>query len=748
MTDRFLLPLIVLLAGSFGCGVGDMSPVGGDNPRAVASPAMARLRSRQRAPGYDFLLDGSGALRSRAGRFGASAVVTATGRGVRLSHGFDLGVETTSVGREGAGRARGVLAHHAEAQELVLEREDNVEERFLVGPLGVEQSFVVRERLGGPGPLVIEVAFDGLAPERIDGAMDRVLLRDGEGRTRAGYRDLVAADANGRDLVARMEVRGADVALVVEDTEARYPVSVDPLVWTQVDELTAKDGVQDGNFGSSLAMDGDTALFASAAGTYVFTQNGTAWTQQAELVPGGSSVAVDGDTAIVGFPAAASVVADCNEGVAYIYVRNGTTWTQQAAFAGSGCEQLGASVGISGGTAVIGAMGMGSCTPVGCSPTSGVAYILVRNGTQWVQQAQLAPGDGLAFNDFGSAVALSGETAVVGASYNQDSISGPTGGGAAYVFVRGDTTWTQQAEFNDRVYGSSVTINGGTILTSGLDATMQQPAAHVFVQEGTVWAEQAELTAPDGLHSLALSGGIAIVGAPAHQVGNATHQGAAYMFTRSGTNWGPMDVLTASDGADGDYLGWGVAVSGSTAMVGAPSHTVGANLNQGAVYVFHAPPLAANGTACAATSDCKSTFCVDGVCCDTACGGGVATDCQSCLGAMTGGADGTCATITAAAKYTCRPSTGPCAAASVCDGSSPSCSAAVPVPDGGCASSSSSTSSASSSSGPGSFHLTGGCDCRAVPDRGDGRDATRAAWLALGLGLAIGRRRRCRAARS
>jgi len=218
---------------------------------------------------------------------------------------------------------------------------------------------------------------------------------------------------------------------------------------------------------------------------------------------------------------------------------------------------------------------------------------------------------------------------------------------------------------------------------------------------------------------------------------------------QTGTTWAQQDELTANDGAANDFFGsepGTVGLSGYTVIVGSPQHQVGGNMLQGTAYIFVAQ--ASDGTTCTISSNCTSTFCVDGVCCDTTCGDGLATDCQSCLGAMTGGADGTCGTVTAAANYTCRPSTGPCDPAGVCDGSSPSCPADTATPDGGCVSSSSSASSSSSSSGAGSFHLTGGCDCRAVPDRGDGRDATRAAWLALGLGLAIGRRRRCRAARS
>src|SRR6185437_11691068 len=167
------------------------------------------------------------------------------------------------IRREGARASRGVLDRHAEGQELVLAREDDVEERYLAGPLGVEQSFVVHERPEGRGPLAIEVAFDGLTPGAEGEAVDRVVLRDEAGVVRAGYRDLAAADADGRELPARMEVREGGVALVVEDEGARYPVRVDPIVWVQQAELTASDGAADDFFGLSVAVSDGIALIGA-----------------------------------------------------------------------------------------------------------------------------------------------------------------------------------------------------------------------------------------------------------------------------------------------------------------------------------------------------------------------------------------------------------------------------------------------------------------------------------------------------
>lgn len=224
-----LLLLTVLWFGSPGC---DHPEVGGggsggaqDPPAMPATLKMAVLRAQQKAPGHDFLPDAAGILRARAGHAGDAAKVEATARGVRLARtddgGFELGIETTSVGRRGEPRSKGVRGLRAEGQELVLDREDGVEERFLAGPLGLEHSFVISARPEGRGPLAIEVAFDGLVPEGVADRTDQVVLRDDDDMVRAGYRDLVAADATGRELSARMEVRGAGVTLVIEDAGAR-----------------------------------------------------------------------------------------------------------------------------------------------------------------------------------------------------------------------------------------------------------------------------------------------------------------------------------------------------------------------------------------------------------------------------------------------------------------------------------------------------------------------------------------------
>jgi hypothetical protein len=235
-------------------------------------------------------------------------------------------------------------------------------------------------------------------------------------------------------------------------------------------ELRADDGADFDNFGWSVAVSGDTAVlgaadaddFGNSSGSaYVFVRNGASWTQQAKFlatdgVAGdrfGYSVAVSGDTALVG----AGLLN--GKGAAYVFVRNGTSWTQQAkllASNGTVDGNFSFSIALSGDTAVIGAYGDSER-----AVHAGAAYVFVRSGTSWAQQAKLLATDGVAEDRFGIAVALSEDTAVIGADHHG-------GAGSAYVFLRNGTSWTQQAELVaddgalDDGFGSAVAVFGGT----------------------------------------------------------------------------------------------------------------------------------------------------------------------------------------------------------------------------------------------------------------------------------------------
>jgi len=395
-------------------------------------------------------------------------------------------------------------------------------------------------------------------------------------------------------------------------------------------QLLASNGAANDNFGISVALSGDTALVgayvddvganANQGSAYVFTRSGSTWIQQAQLTATdgaagdlfGISVALSGDTALVGANSD-DVGANTNQGSAYVFTRSGSTWTQQAqltATGGAGGDNFGVSVALSGDTALVGA----NSDDVGANTNQGSAYVFTRSGTTWTQQAQLTATGGAAGDNFGISVALSGDTALVGANF--DTVGANASQGSAYVFTRSGSTWTQQAQLtatggatNDN-FGVAVALGGGAgdtalvgAASDDVGANANQGSAYVFTRSGSTWTQQAQLTATNGAagdffgFSVALGGGAgdtALVGAYADDVGANIDQGSAYIFTRSGSTWTQQAQLTAIDGAASDNFGVSVALgdgAGDTALVGAYLDNVGTNANQGSAWTF---PLAAD----------------------------------------------------------------------------------------------------------------------------------------------------------
>ena len=387
--------------------------------------------------------------------------------------------------------------------------------------------------------------------------------------------------------------------------------------WTLEATLTATGGAANDNFGVSVAIQGDTAIVganlddvstnADQGSAYVFTRSGTTWTQQAQLTATGGaagdqfgiSVAIAGDAVIVG-ASFDDVGTTNNQGSAYVFTRSGTTWTQQTqltAAGGAASDQFGSSVALSGDTAIIGAR----LDDVASLVDQGSAYIFVRSGATWTQQAQLNATGGDVGDNFGSSVALSGDTAIIGA--RADDVGANADQGSAYVFTRSGTTWTQQAQLNapggaaSDQFGTAVAISGQTVIVganrSDWGTSGNQGSAFVFTRSGTVWTQQAQLTASDGAanddfgRSVGLSGDFAIIGAPTDDVGANGDQGTAWVFSRVGSAWiGPDLTLLASDGAALDNFGHAVAIDGDTAIVSAPLDDVGANVDQGSAYIL------------------------------------------------------------------------------------------------------------------------------------------------------------------
>ncbi|MGH2830101.1 MAG: Ig-like domain-containing protein, partial [Actinomycetota bacterium] len=307
----------------------------------------------------------------------------------------------------------------------------------------------------------------------------------------------------------------------------------------------------------------------------------------------GNATAIAGDSAIVGSRFDDGVGSD--SGSAYVFFRTGSTWTQQAKLTASDAaafDRFGASVALAGDTAIV-----GSVDDADAGPESGSAYAFVRSGSTWTQQAKLVASDAAALDNFGSSVAVAGGTAIVGSNGDDDAGSAS---GSAYVFVRSGSTWTQQAKLTasdaaafDR-FGISVSVTGDTAVVGSPfednDAGSSSGSAYVFVRSGSTWTQQAKLVASDAAEfdqfgiSVSVAGDTAVIGSGQDDdAGSAS--GSAYVFVRTGSTWTQQAKLVASDAAEFDQFGISVSVAGDTVVVGSPFDD-DAGPDSGSAYVF------------------------------------------------------------------------------------------------------------------------------------------------------------------
>ena len=427
-------------------------------------------------------------------------------------------------------------------------------------------------------------------------------------------------------------------------------------------------------FGVAVAMSGNTVVVGAngeasratevngdqtdnsmpnAGAVYVFVREGLTWKQQAYLKPSatttnlsfGTAVAISGDTVVVGSTQA---------GTAYVFVRDGETWTEQAHLISSNNntgDTFGLAVAVSGDTIVVSAPNeSSSATGVNGdqfnndASQAGAAYVFVRNGATWTQQAYLKASNTDAGDTFGTSVAVFEDTIVVGAEYEagqgkgvnpDDTDNSAARAGAAYVFVRAGTIWEQQAylkasntDAGDR-FGISVALFGETaVVASGIESSKATGvngdqtdnslfgagAAYVFVRSGGTWTQQAYLKASNSDESdffgasISLFADSLVVGAfpessnatgvNGDQSDNSTFgAGAAYVFLRTGTDWKQQAYLKASNPAYFDFFGYSVAIAGDTVVAGAQFESSDATgvdgdqgndsaIHAGAVYVF------------------------------------------------------------------------------------------------------------------------------------------------------------------
>lgn len=415
-----------------------------------------------------------------------------------------------------------------------------------------------------------------------------------------------------------------------------------------------------------------------AGAVYVFSRPAGTWVQQAYVKASnagagdqfGASVALsgDGNTLAVGAVSEdgnnAGIDSTPNEnasnaGAVYVYVRSAGTWSQQAYVKSLNPGQndlFGNSVALSGDgdTLAVGAPGENSSTtginstPNDLASFAGAAYVFVRSGASWAQQAYVKASNTQASDQFGTAIALAedGNTLAAGAPGEDSSTPGVNStpnesaltSGAAYVFTRTGAAWVQQAYVKSSnpgsgdQFGASVALSGdGDTLvagapredsdTTGIDGAPNEAApdagaAYVFIRVNDLWSQEA-FVKPSNTRfgdqfgmAVALSGdgnGLA-VGAPLQDLnGNGidstataleNDSGTAYFFTRSAGTWSQKAYIKASNTGAGDRFGMSIALSGDgdTLAVGAQTEDgsgtgVGGTQNDsaadsGAVYLY------------------------------------------------------------------------------------------------------------------------------------------------------------------
>ena len=383
--------------------------------------------------------------------------------------------------------------------------------------------------------------------------------------------------------------------------------------YAQETKVAAASPVAKDEFSSSIAISGDWAISgtplhdADANNTnsgivYIFQKSGSSWTQIADVTGDdtrdedkfGYSVAIDGDYFIVGAQSRTEPGEPVKTGAAYIFHRSGSTWTQQAKLTATNPSQedlFGQSVAIKGDYAIVGAHKDDDVDNSSTSTNNGAVYIFHRSGTTWSQEAKILADDAAAGDQFGLTVAMTSTDYLIAGAPKNDPY------GAAYIFHRTGTTWSQEAKLEPSTgqsaseFGTGVAIYGDYAAVGDPYINTKRGRAVVFHHSGGSWAQEADFMGSGvGTYdyfgfSLALYGNNLAVGCYKGN-GNASSSGTAYTFQRNGTDWDEKDLLKASDGASFDYFGYSVAIYGTTVAVGANKADVSGQDKSGSGYIY------------------------------------------------------------------------------------------------------------------------------------------------------------------
>lgn len=452
--------------------------------------------------------------------------------------------------------------------------------------VGTKHGIDIAEQPEGTGNLryVYQVSSE-LLPVQQDGHISFV---DANGQVRFNYADIFTFDANGDEVPSWLELDCTDsckISLVVDDSDATYPLTVDPLAFSNENVLVHPDGENDTNFGRSVDIDGTFAIVGAHKSTgpgggnrhgeaFIYQRSGTSW-NLLHTIAGtapqdfcGWSVAISDDRVVIGCPGVDGP--DNNTGVARVYTFDTSTVDIEAELSAPSAtlsnQRMGWSVDINeaGNRAIVSGWGNNN------QFRAGIAAIYERTGTSWSTPTEFSPLGTTA--RYGFSAGIGDDYAVVGAPDANSS------DGQVFIYNRtGVNTWAQEATFDGN---SSVGELGFAVAIDGTTAAVGAPrdagAVNVYTRPTSTWVLQQTLIQDNSNTADRFGEGVGVefnrivVGATRDDSGTTDDRdvGSMIVYDRSGSFWTEqVEVLTGATvlngNVDATQVGRDAAVSGS-----------------------------------------------------------------------------------------------------------------------------------------------------------------------------------------
>jgi hypothetical protein len=460
-----------------------------------------------------------------------------------------------------------------------------------------------------------------------------LLFLDDSGIKILSYGKLSVTDAEGFEIPSELHLSSDHITISVDDTNAKYPLTIDPLLITMIKKIEPSDGEDSHEFGEAVSIHGDTVVIGannhvvngnnSQGVVYILQRHQGGSDNWGEVVnftasdleewdSFGISVSISGDTVAVG-AYLADTATTSDAGAVYIYERNlggSDNWGLVKKIVASDPDEqagFGYCVSIHGDTIVVGA------SRVDSSPWTdfGAVYIYQRNfggSDNWGEVKKIMASDGGGADYFGFSVSINDDTLAVGAEGDDNGIY--SNQGSAYIFQRdegGADNWGEVTKMtpsdggSEDNFGHSISISGDTVVVGSLhetvDGNSDQGSAYIFQRdEGGVdnWGEIAHLIASDGEaddvfgDSVSINGDSVVIGAPGDDFEDED-EGSVYVYNRnqgSGNNWDLIEKITISDGDRFDWFGQAVSIDDRTFIVGAYGDEVNGTSYIGTAYLY------------------------------------------------------------------------------------------------------------------------------------------------------------------